>query len=441
MSLVAESPVGAAISNKRAFLRKLFLTAVATAHPRYCLPAHLPDPKKSSRLIVLAAGKAAGAMVEVTERHYLDELRFPMNRIAGIAVARHGYARPTRKVKMIEAGHPIPDEAGALAANRALEIAGYAKRDDIVLVLISGGASANWIAPAEGIELAEKQAVTRALLECGATISEINAVRKHLSRIKGGRLARAAQSGRIITLAISDVPGDSPAVIGSGPTVGDPSTLADARAIVQRYHLELPASIMRALVDPANETPKPNDPIFATTEFRLVARPLDSFRAAENAVRAAGYECVFLGDRIEGEARVVAAEHARRARELQAQGRRAIVLSGGELTVTITGKGRGGPNQEYALALVQAFNGAPGFSALAADTDGTDGGTGSPDDPAGAYVDPTTMERARALSLDPAVFLADNNSTGFFAHLNDLLKTGPTCTNVNDFRAIVVDRP
>jgi hydroxypyruvate reductase len=342
---------------------------------------------------------------------------------------------------MIEAGHPIPDAAGLAAAERALELAGHAERDDLVLVLLSGGASANWIAPAPGLALAEKQAVTRALLACGANINEVNTVRKHLSRIKGGRLALRAHPAQVVTLALSDVPGDLPTVIGSGPTVGDPSTLADARAIVQHYDLDLPDSVTRALADPANETPKPNDPIFATTEFRLVARPLDAFRAAEAAVRAAGYDCAFLGDRVEGEARVVAAEHARLALEMQAQGRRVVILSGGELTVTIRGKGRGGPNQEYALALAYALDGAPGITALAADTDGTDGGIGAPDDPAGAFIDSTTLERASALGLDPAAFFADNNSTGFFERLNDLLRTGPTCTNVNDFRAILVDRP
>jgi hydroxypyruvate reductase len=342
---------------------------------------------------------------------------------------------------MIEAGHPIPDAASLAAAERALALAGSAGGDDLVLVLISGGASANWIAPAAGLALAEKQAVTRALLACGAAIGEINSVRKHLSRIKGGRLALRAHPARVVTLAISDVPGDDPAVIGSGPTMGDPSTLAEARAIVQRYRLDLPAAVARALADPANETPKPDDPIFAASEFMLIARPADAFRAAETAVRAAGYECVSLGDRIEGEARTVAAEHARQARELQAQGRRAVILSGGELTVTIRGKGRGGPNQEYALALACALDGASGIAALAGDTDGTDGGAGESDDPAGALVDGATLARARALGLDPAVFLADNDSTRFFAHLDDLLRTGPTCTNVNDFRAILVDRP
>jgi len=307
-------------------------------------------------------------------------------------------------------------------------------------VLLSGGASANWIAPAAGVSLEEKQAITRALLRSGANISEINAVRKHLSRIKGGRLAARAHPARVITLAISDVPGDHPAVIGSGPTVGDPSTLSEARSVVQRFSIEVPAAAMHVLSNPDNETPKPNDPIFGATEFKLIARPLDAFRAAEQAVRAAGYDCVLIGDRIEGEARTVAAQHARLAHELGSSGRRVVLLSGGELTVTINGKGRGGPNQEYALALALALEGAPGICALAGDTDGTDGGIGEPDDPAGAFIDDTTLARAHALGLDPAAFLADNNSTGFFAQLSDLLATGPTCTNVNDFRAILVDR-
>jgi hydroxypyruvate reductase len=431
----------AAMAPVRTLLRELFITAVAAAHPNTCLPPRLPPPPKSGRLIVLAAGKAAGAMAEVAERHYLDQLRFPANRLVGIAVARHGYARPTRVINMIEAGHPIPDVAGLAAAEQALDLAGQAGPSDLVLVLLSGGASANWIAPASGLALSEKQAVTRALLKAGANINEINTVRKHLSRIKGGRLALKARPAQLVTLAISDVPGDLPAVIGSGPTVGDPTTLADARAIVQKYRLRLPEPVTRALLDQKNETPKPHDPIFASSEFRLIARPLDAFRAAECAVRAAGYDCALLGDQIEGEARDVAREHARIAREYQAQNRKVIMLSGGELTVTVKGHGHGGPNQEYALALAQALNGMPAITALAGDTDGTDGGAGEPTDPAGAYVDETTLTRAEGLGLDPAAFLADNNSTGFFAHLNDLLKTGPTCTNVNDFRAIVVDRP
>jgi hydroxypyruvate reductase len=245
----------------------------------------------------------------------------------------------------------------------------------------------------------------------------------------------------VVTLAISDVPGDDPAVIGSGPTVPDPSTLAQARAIVEHHRLDLPAAVMRALADPANESPKPGDPVFARTEFHLVARPADAFAAVQAKVEAAGWEPIFLGDRVEGEARDVAAAHARLARDLQAQGRRAVVLSGGELTVTLHGRGRGGPNQEYALALAGALAGARGIAALAADTDGTDGGAGQADDPAGALIDETTVARARERGLDPAAFLADNDSTGFFSRLGDLLTPGPTATNINDFRAIVVDRP
>jgi hydroxypyruvate reductase len=426
--------------NAQAFLEDLFARAVAAAHPSACLPRTLPAPPREGRLILLAAGKAAGSMIEVAEGHYLDAAAFPAHRMSGIAVARHGYGRPTRIVPMIEAGHPIPDAAGLQSAASALEHAEGATENDLVLVLMSGGASANWIAPA-GITFAEKQAVTRALLRSGANIGEINTVRKHLSRLKGGRLARAAYPARVVTLAVSDVPGDDPAVIGSGPTVPDPSTLADARAIVARFRLELPEAVTRALGDPANESPKPGDPAFVDSEFHLVARPADAFDAARAAIAAAGYECVFLGERLEGEAREVAAEHARRARELQAAGRRAVILSGGELTVTIRGKGRGGPNQEYALALAIALAGTAGIAALAADTDGTDGGAGSAEDPAGAIVDGATAARAAELGLDPAAFLSDNDSTGFFERTGGLLRPGPTFTNVNDFRAIVVDSP
>jgi len=419
----------------------LFRSAVEAAHPVHCLPGHLPASPPKGRLIILAAGKAAGAMTEVAERHYLDEMKVAAECLTGLAVTRHGYARPTRRIEMIEAGHPVPDPAGLAAAERVLKLAEAATADDLVLVLMSGGASANWIAPADGIGFSDKQAVTRALLRSGANIGEMNTVRKHLSRIKGGRLALRAQPAHVVTLAISDVPGDDPAVIGSGPTVPDPSTLADARAVLARYRLDVSPPVQRALDDPANESPKPSHPVFGSTEYKLIARPADAFRAAETAVRAAGYECVMLGDRIEGEARTVAAEHASRAIALQRQGRRTVLLSGGELTVTISGKGRGGPNQEYALALALALKEAAGIAAFAADTDGTDGGGGSATDPAGAVVDASTLPRAKALGLDPALFLAENDSTGFFQRIDDLVMTGPTCTNVNDFRAIVVDRP
>jgi glycerate 2-kinase len=428
------------LSPSRAFLEELYRIAVAAAHPSTCLVAHLPKPPVG-RLIVLAAGKAAGAMAEVAEAHYLDHLGLPPARLAGVAVARHGYGRPTRIIAGIEAGHPVPDDASLAGAERALALAEGAAAADLVLVLVSGGASANWVAPVPGVTLAEKQAINRALLKSGAGIADINTVRKHLSRIKGGRLARAAFPGQVATLAISDVPGDDPAVIGSGPTVPDPTTLADARAVIRRFNLAVPPQVSRALADAANESPKPGDPLFGPTSFELVARPADAFRAAQTAVRESGYECVFLGADIEGEARAVAAAHAELARDLQAQGRRAVILSGGELTVTIAGRGRGGPNQEYALALALALNGAPGISAIAGDTDGTDGGAGSADDPAGAFIDGTSLVRAQKLGLDPAAFLAENDSTGFFERLGDLLEPGPTYTNVNDFRAILVDAP
>jgi glycerate 2-kinase len=424
----------------RSFLADLYRTAVAAAHPSSCLPSLLPPPP-SGRLVVLAAGKAAGSMSEVAEEHYLDRLRIAAGRISGVAVARHGYGRRLRRVRMIEAGHPIPDAAGLEGADRALKLAAGADANDLVLVLISGGASANWIAPAEGISFEDKQAITRALLRSGATIGEINTVRKHLSRIKGGRLALHARPAKLVTIAISDVAGDDPSAIGSGPTVPDPTTLRDARAIVAKYSPDAPDTIKRALGESKNETPKPGDPVFAGGQTALAARPADALRAAEAAVRSAGYDCISLGDRVEGEAREVAAAHAGLARDLRAKGKRAVMLSGGELTVTIRGKGRGGPNQEYALALAIALAGMPAVAALAADTDGTDGGSGAATDPAGALVDGESATRAKACGLDPAAFLADNNSSGFFEALGDLLAPGPTYTNVNDFRAIIVDRP
>ena len=423
----------------RAFLVDLFRTAVAAAHPATCLPPLLPPPPKG-QLILLAAGKAAGSMAEVAEGFYLDRLKLP----AGALTRQRGGAPRLRKaVEDCDHDRSRPSGAGWSGPGSRparIEFADGADADDLVLVLMSGGASANWIAPAAGVTFADKQAVTRALLRSGATIGEINTVRKHLSRIKGGRLARHAYPAKLVTIAISDVPGDDPSAIGSGPTVPDPTTLADARAIVAKYRLDLPTSVTAALAEPRMKSPKPGDPAFAGSQFVLAARPANSLRAAEATVRAAGYECVSLGDQVEGEAREVAAAHAKLARELRAQGKRAVILSGGELTVTIRGKGRGGPNQEYALALAIGLAGMPAVAALAADTDGTDGGVGDASDPAGALLDGETVARAKALGLDPAAFLADNNSTAFFAALGDLLMTGATYTNVNDFRAIVVDR-
>jgi len=424
-------------NSTRQLLESLFRAAVAAAHPAGCLPLNLPKPPPQGRLVVLAAGKAAGSMTEITEAHYADVL--PRQRLAGLGVTRHGYSRPTRYIPVIEAGHPVPDKAGISATKRVLALADAVDSDDLVLVLLSGGASANWTAPAPGLTLEEKQATTRALLRSGAAIGEMNTVRKHLSRIKGGRLTLRAHPAKVVTLAISDVPGDDPAVIGSGPTVPDPTTLADAREIVRRRGLTLPESITRALADAANETPKPGDTVFAQAEYRIVARPADALWAAAQVARAAGYESIILSDRLQGEAREIAREHARIAREISAQGRRAAVLSGGELTVTLRGKGRGGPNQEYALALAVNLEGAARVYALAADTDGTDGGGGRADDPAGAFIDPSTLNRANAAGLDAAAFLADNDSTGFFNAIGDLFRPGPTFTNVTDFRVILID--
>lgn len=423
----------------RAFLDRLFSAAVAAAHPSTCLPPALPPPPANGRLILLAAGKAAGSMLEVAESYYLDQHGFDPARLKGIGVARHGYGRPTRQLEMVEAGHPVPDAAGLAGAQKALDLAASATEEDLVLVLLSGGASANWIAPAYGVELDDKRALTKALLRSGANITEINTVRKHLSRIKGGRLATLAQPAHVVTLSISDVPGDDPAVIGSGPTVPDPSTLAEARDVLARYRIDPPPSIAVALRDAANESPKPGDAAFANAEYYLVSRPSDSFVATEKLVREAGYEPVLLGDNLEGEAREVASAQAAQAKELKAAGRKAVLMSGGELTVTMRGNGRGGPNQEFALALAVALDGASQIYAVAGDTDGTDGGGGDASDPAGAYVTPDTLARAAAAGLDPAAFLANNDSTGFFEAIGDLLTPGPTCTNVNDFRAVLVD--
>jgi hydroxypyruvate reductase len=293
------------------------------------------------------------------------------------------------------------------------------------------------VAPAGDLTLDDKRAITRHLLRSGAAIGEINVVRKRLSRIKGGRLAQAAYPARILTLAVSDVPGDDPAIIGSGPTVPDPASNAQALAIAERF--DTPLGAARALFeDAANETPKPGDAVFAHGEFRIVVTPAEMIAAAAKLAADHGYDPVVLGANVEGEARAVAADQARLARELKAAGRKAALISGGELTVTITGKGRGGPNQEFSLALALALDGEPGISALAADTDGTDGGGGFATDPAGAVVDPTTLARARAKGIDPAAFLANNDSTGFFEAIGDLVAPGPTFTNVNDLRVILV---
>jgi hydroxypyruvate reductase len=426
-------------AESRALLRRLFDAAVAAADPARVLPPAFPPPPRG-RLIVLAAGKAAGAAAAAAERHYLDNLALPPDRLAGLAVTRRGHGVATRHIRVVEAGHPVPDAAGLAATEETLQLAAAAGPDDLVLVLLSGGGSANWVAPAPGVTLAEQQAMTRALLRSGAAIGEVNAVRKHLSRIKGGRLAAVAAPAPILTLAISDTPGDDPAVIASGPTVPDPTTLADARTILARFGIAPPPAVAAALADPANESPKPGDAVFGNARYEIIARPADALAAAAATARAAGYEVVSLG-LIDGEAREVARAHAAEVRALGDAGRRAVLLSGGELTVTVRGEGRGGPNQEYALALAMALRGVAGFAALAADTDGADGGSGAADDPAGAFCDAGTLARATARGLDPAPFLEANDARGFFGPLDDLLVTGPTLTNVNDIRAVLIDLP
>ncbi|MCB1548954.1 MAG: glycerate kinase [Hyphomicrobiaceae bacterium] len=421
----------------RKTLHALLDAAISVARPDVCLAPHLPAIPPTGRLIVLGAGKAAAAMAQAAEAHYEGDPGY--ERLSGMVTTRHGYGLATRRIEVVEAGHPVPDTAGQRAAERTLALAGAATAEDLVLVLLSGGASALWSAPVAGLDFAGKQALTRKLLGSGARIDEMNTVRKHLSRIKGGRLAVAAHPAEVVTLAISDVPRDDPATIGSGPTVADPTTLADARAILAHYAIDLDPAVARALGDAANETPKPGATELDRSRFVLVARPQASLEAAARLAATLGYRPVIIGDALEGEARELARHHASLARESLARGERVALLSGGEVTVTLRGTGEGGPNQEYALALAIALEGAAGIAALAADTDGTDGGSGRVDDPAGAIVDATTLARASACHLDAAKFLDNNDSTGFFRSVGDLVIKGPTQTNVNDFRAILID--
>lgn len=417
----------------------IFDAAVAAVSPAIFLPPVLPAPPARGRLVILAAGKAAGSMAAAAEAHYLDRLGLPPDRLAGLAIARHGYGVATRVIEMLEAGHPVPDEAGLSATIRLMRFAETCSADDQVIFLASGGASANLVAPAKGLTLADKQAATRVLLKAGVPIDGINCIRKHISAIKGGRLARLIAPASLLTLALSDVPGDDLAAIGSGPSVPDPSTLDEARAVVRRYGVELPPAVWRALHDPANESPKPGDACFAGTAALVAARPADAFEAARQCAASLGWRVVDLGAELEGEAREVAARHAAAALAAKRQGGRIALLSGGELTVTIRGNGRGGPNQEYQLALALALGGVPGIQALAADTDGTDGGVGAASDPAGAFCDATTLARATGRGMEAASMLDNNDSTRFFAALGDLHAPGPTLTNANDLRIILVE--
>lgn len=415
------------LADPRTFLKALLDAAIGAAAPEKVVPPHLPDPPKG-RTIVVGAGKAAAAMARAVEDHWAGPL-------SGLVITRHGYGVTCQRIKVVEASHPVPDAIGMDAARRILDAVTGLSPDDLVLFLASGGGSALMVLPAPGITLTNKQAVTRALLKSGANIGELNCVRKHLSAIKGGRLAAAAYPARVVTLAISDVPRDDPSVIASGPTVPDPTTFADARAILAKHRIEAPTEVARRFAEAKDETPKPGDPCLVRAEYRMVARPQQSLDAAAAAARAAGVTPLLLGDALEGEAREMAADQARRAIAMAAgDGLPAVILSGGELTVTVRGQGRGGPNTEFILALALALKGQPQIHALAADTDGIDG----TEDNAGARCDPATLSRAAAAKLDLASYLANNDSYGAFAALGDLLLTGPTRTNVNDFRAILI---
>lgn len=413
-----------------ALLRRVFDAAVAAADPARCVPQYLPPPPRG-KTIVVGAGKAVAAMAKAVEDHYPAD-------VSGTVVTRYGHSGPTRCIEVLEAGHPAPDDAGVRAAERIMALARACGPDDLLMVLISGGGSALLTLPAPGISLADKKQVSAGLLKSGATIDDINCVRKHISAIKGGRLAAAAGAGRIVTLLISDVAGDKPTVIGSGPTVGDPTTLADAKNVLERYRIPVPDSVRAYLDDPAHETPKPDDACFERTQTVLVATPRQSLDAAAKAAREAGLATVLLGDAIEGESHDVAATQASLAREAASEihpGLPArLLLSGGETTVTVRGAGRGGPNTEFLLALAIALDGHPGIYAIACDTDGIDG----TEDNAGAIIRPDTLQRAAAKGLDPRAFLTDNNAYAFFEALGDLVRTGPTRTNVNDFRAILI---
>jgi glycerate 2-kinase len=411
----------------RALLRAMFDAAVASALPERCVPPHLPKPPKG-RTIVIGAGKASAAMARAVEQHWPGPL-------SGLVVTRYGHRVPCERIEIVEAAHPVPDEAGRRAAERILAMVQGLGPDDLVLFLVSGGGSALLALPAPGLTLADKQAVNRALLKSGATIGEMNCVRKHLSAIKGGRLAAAAAPARVLTLAISDVPGDDLSVIASGPTVPDPTNFADALAIVEKYGIAEPKAAIERLRRGGDETPKH----LTNIESVLVARPQDALEAAARVAREAGVTPMILGDAIEGEARDVALVHAGIARQCARRGQPAeppcVLLSGGETTVTVRGKGRGGRNAEFLVALAVALDGFPGIHALAADTDGVDG----TEDNAGALIGPDTASRAAAKGLRPKALLADNDGYGFFAALGDLLVTGPTLTNVNDFRAILIE--
>ena len=412
-------------------LRQMFDAAVAAAQPALCLPPHLPPPPKG-RTIVIGAGKASAAMARALEDHWAGPLE-------GLVVTRYGYEVPCARIEIVQAAHPVPDAAGIEAAERIRQLVTGLTADDLVIALISGGGSSLLVAPGEGLTLADKQAVNTALLHSGASISEMNCVRRHLSSLKGGRLAAVCHPAQVLTLLISDVPGDDPIDIASGPTVADPTTCADAQAIVERYRISVPAAVRHLLESGAGETIKPGDPRLQGIQTRMITAPQIALEAAAQVARDAGITPYILGDSLEGEARDLGKAMAGITRQVALHGQPfktpCVLLSGGEATVTLRGTGRGGRNVEFLLSLGVALNGLPGVYALAGDTDGVDGA----EEIAGALLTPDTLARAWALGTNPRSSLDNNDGHGFFQALGDAVVTGPTLTNVNDFRAILIE--
>ncbi|MBP2315718.1 glycerate kinase type-2 family protein [Azospirillum soli] len=420
-------------TDPRALLRRMFDAAVGAAQPALCVPAHLPEPPKG-RLVVIGAGKASAAMARAVEDHWPGGL-------SGLVVTRYGYKVPCERIEIVEAAHPVPDAAGLEAAKRIQALVQGLTPDDLVLCLISGGGSALLALPLNGLTLEDKQTVNRALLKSGATIAEMNCVRRHLSAVKGGRLAAACHPAKVVTLLLSDVPGDNPMDIASGPTVADPTTCGDALAIIRRYGIDVPAHVLTVLESGQGESVKPDDPRLAGCEARMIATPQMALEAAASVAAEAGYPVHILSDRIEGEARDVGKVLAGLALQVAERGQPftgpCILLSGGETTVTVRGQGRGGRNVEFLLSLGVALDGHPRIHALAGDTDGVDG----LEEIAGAYLGPDSLARAWSQGINPKDRLADNDGHGFFEALGDSVVTGPTLTNVNDFRAILIASP
>jgi glycerate 2-kinase len=415
-------------------LRRMFDAAIASAQPALCIPKHLPTPP-AGRLIVIGAGKASAAMAQAVAAHWPG----PKSQLSGLVVTRYGYAVPCAHIEIVEASHPVPDVAGLIAAERMLQLVTGLQEDDLVLCLISGGGSSLLPLPAAGLSLDDKMALNRQLLKSGASISEMNCVRRHLSAIKGGRLAAACYPARVLTLLISDVPGDDPCNIASGPTVADHTTCEDALDIVRRYGITLPQAALAHLTSGSGESVKPDDPRLARATVRMIATPQQALEAAAQVAREAGLAVHILGDALEGEARDVGKVLAGMALQVAERGQPftapCVLLSGGETTVTVRGNGRGGRNVECLLAMGLTLNGHPRIHALAGDTDGVDG----QEEIAGALLAPDSLARAWALGRKPQDDLSNNDGHGFFGSLGDSVITGPTLTNVNDFRALLIE--